>query len=127
VVPERRIVTREQKHSMVRAKALQAVHKDHFRMGMLRDSWMYTVQMPGASGTGEIYYVNIEPYLKCDCPDFAKVESRWVKTYTPCKHMYWVLLEHLGWKETDMLIHQPTWSQNNISKIVKGRQPVRGV
>jgi hypothetical protein len=31
------------------------------------------------------------------------------------------------WKETDMLIHQPTWSQNDISKIVKGRRPVQGV
>jgi hypothetical protein len=82
---------------------------------------------PFHNSTGEIYHINIEPYPKCDYPDFAKVESRQVKTYTPCKHMYWVLLEHLGWKETDMLIHQPTWSQNDISKIVKGRRPVQGI
>jgi hypothetical protein len=81
---------------------------------------------PGG-GTSEIYHVNIEPYPKYDCPDFAKVESRRVKTYIPCKHMFWVLLEHLRWKETDMLIHPPTWSQNDISKIVKGKRLVRDV
>jgi hypothetical protein len=88
VVRERRIVTREHKHSMVRARALQVVHKGHFYMGMLEDLRVYTVQTPGAKGTGKIYHINIEPYPKCDCSDFARLESRRVKTYTPCKHMY---------------------------------------
>jgi hypothetical protein len=43
VVRERRIVAREQKHSMVRARALQVVHKGHFHVGTLGDSWVYTV------------------------------------------------------------------------------------
>jgi hypothetical protein len=65
-------------------------------MGTLGDLRAYTVQALRASGIGEIYHVNIERYPKCNCVDFAKVESRQVKTYTPYKHMYWMLLEDLG-------------------------------
>jgi hypothetical protein len=103
------------------------MQKDHFYLGNLVDLWVYLVQMHGATVTAEVYHVNIKPYPKCNCPDFSKVELWHVKTNISCKPMYWIPFQYFRWKETDMIIYQPTWSENDISEIVKEKQSMCGV
>lgn len=66
----------------------------------------------------DVYFVHLKAQPWCSCPDFMKREVA-SKPYIACKHLYFVFIRVLGLdKNKDMIIHQPTISSLEISKIL---------
>lgn len=67
---------------------------------------------------GNEYFVHVKVEPLCTCPDFMQREAG-EKPYLACKHLYFVFIRVLGLqKNEDMIIHQPTLSSLDVSKIL---------
>ena len=70
----------------------------------------------------ELYEISISDYPSCSCPDFKfmKVRANRKRKWMPCKHLYFVLQQHLSCTEGDVFIHCPGWTPNEV-KLLLGR------
>ncbi|KAL3686541.1 hypothetical protein R1sor_009115 [Riccia sorocarpa] len=63
------------------------------------------------------YIVQLCCFPTCSCEDFFTRETQ-VKTFTPCKHIYWVYLNVLGVNPQCKLIHQPVLTKIEVEKLL---------
>ena len=79
-----------------------------------------TLCTPGSVERKELYEVSILNYPSCSCPDFKfmKARANWKRKWMPCKHLYFVLLEHFSCTEEDVFIHSPGWTPNEVKLLV---------
>ncbi|KAL3675169.1 hypothetical protein R1sor_025117 [Riccia sorocarpa] len=56
------------------------------------------------------YLVQLCCFPACSCGDFFERESR-LRTFFPCKHLYWVYMNILGLRPGSSIMHQPVFSR----------------
>ena len=79
-----------------------------------------TLCTPGSVERKELYEVSISNYPSCSCPDFKfmKARANRKRKWMPCKHLYFVLLEHFSCTKEDVFIHSPGWTPNEVKLLV---------
>ncbi|KAL3702434.1 hypothetical protein R1sor_020456 [Riccia sorocarpa] len=63
------------------------------------------------------YIVQLCCFPTCSCEDFF-IRETGVKTFTSCKHIYWVYLNVLGVNPQCKLIHQPVFSKIEVETLL---------